>query len=110
MEALIRELTALKNAQDVTNKQLVGVVLAAAARIDKALDERMVGIQAFAMAVAMHPGLDARRLHDDFVAILERHFASVGPMPADLRDMVSALAVVAADVHGEGQAALPLRA
>lgn len=99
MEALIRELTALENAPDVTNKQLVGVVLAAAARVDKILDERMVGIQALAMAIAMHPGVDARRLHDDFVAILDRQFASVGPMPADLRDMVSGLAIVAADTR-----------
>ena len=97
MEALIRELTALENAPEVTNRQLVGVVLAAAARIDKVLDERMVGMQAFAMAVAMHPGLDARRLHDDFIAILDRQFASLGPIPVDLRDMISALAVVAAD-------------
>lgn len=99
METLIRELSALTNARGVTYRQLVGAVLAAAARIDKALDERMVGIQAFAMAVAMHPGLDARRLHDDFAAILERHFAAIGPMPVDLRDMISALGVVAASRH-----------
>jgi hypothetical protein len=97
METLIRELEALRSAPEVTHQQLVGAVLAAAARIDHALDERMVGMQALAMAVAMQPVIDAKRLHDDFVRILESQLGELGTVPADLRDMGSALRVAAAD-------------
>ena len=97
METLMRELNALKEAPAVTHQQLVGAVVAAAAHIDALLDERMVGIQALAMAVAIQPGIDAKRLHRDFVAILERQFDSSRPMPADLRDMASAIGLAAAD-------------
>jgi hypothetical protein len=97
METLIRELEALTSAPEVTHQQLVGAVLAAAARIDHALDERMVGMQALAMAVAMQPVIDAKRLHDDFVRILESQLGELGTVSADLRDMGSALRVAAAD-------------
>lgn len=97
METLMRELNALKDAPAVTHQQLVGAVVAAASRIDALLDERMVGIQALAMAVAMQPGIDANRLHRDFLAILERQFDPARPMPEDLRDMVTAIGLAAAE-------------
>ena len=99
MESLIRELDQLKSAPSVTNRQLVGAVLAVATRVDKALDERMVGIQSFAMAVAMQPAIDAKRLQQDFATILGSQFDSLSRMPADLRDMVSALGIALADRH-----------
>ena len=97
METLIRELNALQEAPVVTSQQLVGAVVATATRVDQALDERMIGMQALAMALAMQPAVDALRLREDFLAILERQFDCPSQIPADLRDMASALAVAAAD-------------
>ena len=99
MKSLIRELDDLKGAPSVTNRQVVGAVLAVAARMDKALDERMVGIQSFAMAITMQPAVDGRKLQRDFAAILESQFDSASQVPGELRDMVTALRIALADAR-----------
>ncbi len=97
MDRLIRELESLRQKAQLTNNEVVGVMLAATARFRDILDERMVGIQALASAMAMQPEVDAVKLHDDFLAAVTSHFESLRAVPHDVRDIASAIELAAAE-------------
>ena len=97
MDALIRELEAMRGTPDLSGAKLIGGVVAAAVRIRDILDSRMIAIQALATAVAMQPEIDAAKLHDDFVVILKANFASLRDVPGELRDMAAAIKLAETD-------------
>jgi hypothetical protein len=97
METLIRELESLRQKPQLTNSDIVGVMLATTARLRDVMSERMVGIQAMAAAVAMQPEVDAVKLHDDFLNILKAHFESLRATPRELKDMAAGIKLAAAE-------------
>ena len=99
MEHLIRELESLRSRPQLTDSQIVGAMIAAAARFKEILDDRMVGIESLATAVAMQPEIDARKLHDDFLAILRVHFDSIRRIPPELRDIAASIKLAEVDRH-----------
>ena len=97
MDALIRELQALSERREIPDKQVVGAILAATIRFRDVLNNRMVGIQALATAIARQPQIDSSKLHDDFVIQLKQHFESMKAIPQDLRDVANAIKLAAID-------------
>jgi len=97
MDALVRELEALRAQPDIPNSKVVGAVLSAAMRIRDILEWRVAGIEALATAVAMQPGIDAERLHRDFLAVLKARFESMRHVPSELKDMAAAIQLVATE-------------
>ena len=97
MDALIRELQSLSQNPQVSNAKVVGAVLASVVKMKDVLDARRVGIEAFATAVAMQPVIDPATLHEDFMAILAAHFESARHIPAELKDVASAVKLASAD-------------
>jgi len=97
MDALIRELEAMRQAPELSSPKLIGAIVAAAVRMRDVLDSRMVAIQALATAVAMQPEINSSRLHDDFVVILKANFGSLREAPGELRDIAAAIKLAASD-------------
>ena len=97
MEALIRELETLRNRDDVPNARIVGAVIATATRCQELLHTRTVGLQALATAVAMQPGIDARKLFDDFMLALHAHYESTANIPTELKDLGHIIQLAAVD-------------
>lgn len=97
MEALMRELECLRQKPQLTNSEIMGVMLATTARLRAILSDRMVGIQAVAAAIAMQPEIDAHRFHDDFLGILRAHFESERETPSELKDMAAGIRLAAAE-------------
>lgn len=97
MDKLIAELEGLREKPQLTNSQVVGVMLSTVMRFRTVLNDRMVGIQALATAMALQPEVDALRLHDDFQRIMGSHFESERDIPSELRDIASAIRLAAAD-------------
>jgi hypothetical protein len=97
METLIRELESLRHKPQLTNSEIVGVMVATTARLREILGDRMVGIQALASAVAMQPEIDAARLHDDFLDILKAHFETLRQTPSELKDIAAGIRLAAAE-------------
>src|SRR5947209_1363099 len=99
MDALVRELELLRMKPQLTNDQVVGMMVAATVRFKEVLEDRMVGIQAIATAVAMQPSIDVTKFHEDFVALLEKHFESPR-IPTDLRDIAASIKLAGSDREG----------
>jgi hypothetical protein len=97
MDTLFRELETLRQKPQLTNNEIVGVMVATIARFREVLNHRMVGIQALAAAVAMQPEMDPQKLHDDFMTILGAHFESPRHMPSELIDIAAGIRLAAAD-------------
>ncbi|HUI98713.1 MAG TPA: hypothetical protein VLY46_00675 [Usitatibacter sp.] len=97
MEKLIRELKELQDREDLTGNKIVGAVLAAAVRIRQLLEERSLALQALAASVAMQPGIDAEKLHADFLEIVKAHFRPARSIPLELKDMAAAIELAAAE-------------
>ena len=97
MEALIRELETLRDRDDVPSARIVGAVIATAARCQELVHTRTVGLQALATAVAMQPGIDTRKLLDDFMLALHAHYDSLGGIPTELKDLGHIIQLAAAD-------------
>jgi hypothetical protein len=97
LDALIRELETLRDRDDVPNTRIVGAVIATATRCQELLHTRTVGLQALATAVAMQPGIDARKLFDDFMLALHAHYDSLGGIPSELKDLGHIIRLAAAD-------------
>jgi len=66
-------------------------------RIREILEWRISGIEALATAVAMQPGIDAERLHRDFLAVLKARFESMRHVPSELKDMAAAIQLAASE-------------
>ena len=99
MDRLIRELESLASTPDVPNAKVLGAVMATAMRCRDILGTRMAGLQALATATAMQPGIDASRLHDDYLRILAGHYDSAEEIPQSLRDIALAIKLAAAERH-----------
>lgn len=97
METLIRELESLRKRPQLTNNEVAGAMVAMTMRLRDLLDQRMIGIQAIASAVAMQPQIDVLKLHADFMSILKSHFESVQRIPGDLKDMAAGIKLAASD-------------
>jgi hypothetical protein len=97
MDALVRELEALRAQPDIPNSKVVGAVLSAAMRIRDILEWRIAGIEALATAIAMQPGIDAARLHRDFLEVLKARYESMRHVPNELKDMAAAIQLAATE-------------
>ena len=99
MDRLIKELEELANKPELPNAKVVGAIIATATRCRDILSARMVGLQALATATALQPGVDARRLHEDYLRILVAHYDTPKEIPEALQDIGLALELVAAEKH-----------
>lgn len=97
MEKLIEELKELQGQRELAGNKVVGAVLAAAVRIRQLLEERSLAMQALAASVAMQPGVDAEKLHLDFLAIAKAHLRPARHVPVEVRDMAAAIKLAAAE-------------
>jgi hypothetical protein len=97
LERLLKELKELQEKPDLDASKVIGAVIASAVRFRQLLEERALGMQALAASVAMQPQLDAEKLHADFIALVKEHFGSARTIPAELRDLASAIKLAAAE-------------
>jgi hypothetical protein len=99
VEKLIREIEALRQKPQLTNSEVVGLMLSSTIRFREVLDDRMIGIQALAVAVAMQPQVDVLKLHDDYLSILKAHFESMRHVPVELKDIAAVIKLAATERH-----------
>jgi hypothetical protein len=97
METLIRELESLRKRPHLSNNEVAGAMVAMTVRLGEILDQRIIGIQAIASAVAMQPQIDVIKLHADFMSFLKSHFESVHRIPSDLKDIAAGIKLAGAD-------------
>jgi predicted N-formylglutamate amidohydrolase len=95
MEALIDELRSLKDQADPPSAKLLGAILAVAVRVDERYAAHSIGVEMLASALAAQEHLDAQRLHDDFMRLVNGHFRSPKHIPSALKDIAAAIKIAA---------------
>ena len=97
MEALIAELRQLKERSDPAHAGIFGAILATAVRLNERWNAQSAGLEALVSALAAQPGIEAAKLHDDFMRIASSDFGDPERMPGEIRDIAAAIRLAVRD-------------
>ncbi len=100
MEALIDELRSLKDKADPSSAKVFGAILATAVRVHERCNAQALGMQMLASALAGQDRLDALRLHDDFMRLVNAQYGSATHIPSVVRDIAAAIKIAASHRKG----------